>query len=153
MAGSDSTLGEQIRTTVVGRLESHAAFSQSPAITVLRRFSGNPDEELELALGAAGRAGVIVTASEPSLVTDQSGTGTGIGSFEILVVESPELNRGAGGTGRTAQQLEEAVIDSLVAWSHGLLIGPIVQSGSIDRPEESAGMVRRIPFAFGFMIA
>lgn len=153
MAGSDSTVCEQIRTTIVRRLEAHASFSRAPAIVPLRRFSGDPATELESALGAAGRSGLIVTVSEPAIATDQSRSGIGAAQFEVLIAEEPELNRGPGGTQRTASEIEEAVIDSLIGWDHGELFGPIVQAGPVDRPDEGAGMVRRMPFVFGIMIS
>jgi hypothetical protein len=149
MAGSD-TFALEIRTAVIERLRVSDDFARAPEIVPLPRFTGDPDRELEVALDAAGRAGVLVTVSEPDFSVDAQGIG--VGRFAVLIAEAPELNRGAGGTGRTAQALEDATLTALLFWTHALLIGSIFQDGPIDRPEEGAGMVRRIPFRFGVFL-
>lgn len=151
MGWSDTT-GGAIRAAIITRLEAHSVFSQAPAISVLSRFTGDPALELDAALEAAGKAGLVVSVSEPEFSIGDGVQGLGTGSFQVIIAEFPELNRGPGGTARTAQEIEEAVIESITTWTPTVLISRIVMNGAPDRPEDAAGMARRIPFQFGILL-
>lgn len=147
MAAWDPTFAEELWTAIKARLDADGVFSATPAITVIRKGTGDPDRELEAALGAAAKSGVAVFMAMPSLSMPER-RDIGSGEFLVEIVEDPAMNRGPGGTRKTAQLLEETVVSSLLGWSHSLPISPIVQRGPTERPEEGQGMLRRITFGF-----
>jgi hypothetical protein len=147
MAAWDPTFAEDLWTAIKARLDADGVFSTTPSLTVILKATGDPDKELDAALGAARGSGVAVFLSMPSLSMPERHD-LGSGEFLVEIVEEPVFNRGPGGTRKTAQLLEETVVSRLLSWSHSLPISPIVQRGATERPEEGQGMIRRITFGF-----
>ena len=153
MAESENLLSS-LWTKIRDRLNASSVFSRVPAIQALKRFTGDPDAELQEALGAAGRAGLAVAITEPMLEVVDSQTGRGRIRFSVLIAEAPELNRGSGGTGRPGPVVMDSAIASLHLWTgHDLPIGPVIFSGAPVVPEETGGTIRTLNFICGVMVA
>lgn len=133
------------------RIEADSLVSSQPAVAVIRKDSGSPEDLVAQATAAAGNAGVCIFVSRPRLVASASQSDQFLGSFVVEIVEDPTLNRGAGGVNKTAAQLEEVIVQQLIGWAHGLAIGPLYVRDA-DVPEEAGGNVRQITFGFGAIL-
>lgn len=130
------------------RIGAHTLIRSEPAVAVIRKDSGDVDDLVAKAKGAAGNSGVCIFISRPRMVPVSAQTPWYQGSFDLEIAEDPTLNRGVGGTAKSAALIEEALVPQLVQWSHSLAIGPIfVRDATV--PEEGAGNLRRITFGFG----
>lgn len=133
------------------RIAAASLVSSEPAVAVIRKDSGSPEDLVLQATAAAGHAGICIFVSRPRLVPAADRRPQFAGSFVVEIAEDPTLNRGVGGVGKTAAQIEETLVDHLVGWSHSLAIGPIFVRDA-DVPEEGAGHLRQITFGFGAFI-
>lgn len=133
------------------RIEAASLISSQPSVAVIRKDSGSPEDLVLQATAAAGHAGVCVFLSRPRLVLSASQSPQFAGTFVVEIAEDPTLNRGAGGVGKTAAQIEEVLVEHFIGWVHGLKIGPLFVRDA-DVPEEGGGNLRQITFGFGAIL-
>ncbi len=152
MPGASDTFAQNLWANLKARLDASSVFAEAPAITAIQRGSGDAQTQMEEALGSAARAGIAVFVTEP-LLHFRDATGAGSGTFKVHIAEDSVLNRGPGGTRKSVQRVEDAVISALVGWSGALAIGPIVQRGPAEMPDEGQGMIRTLTFSFGILLS
>lgn len=149
MAASES-LADTLYDAFEARLETSPLVASAPVVALIRKDSGSPEDLTRQATAAAGNAGVCIFLSRPRLAPLPASPWY-VGSFLVEIAEEPTLNRGVGGTLKTAASLEEDIVPHLVTWSHALGIGPLYVQDA-DVPEEGGGNLRQITFGFGALL-
>lgn len=149
MATIASHLIEPIRTAVLERLRQTAEFVAPPALAIVSTADGDVAGQVDRALRAPSGGGAVILVAQPRPIIRTGEVQTV--SIPIDIEEDAVLNRGVGGTKRTAPAIAEAVVARLRKWQPDLACGPLVLA-SWDRPDGTGQLVHSITFTVGIML-